>query len=480
MNLEKWKHFVLRLRDKLSEMDEEEEKRKLLSQISENVRRRLLDDPWWLAREKQLKALRSDSDTVLILCGRGWGKNFTGAHWIIQKAREGHEHLAIIGETASDVRDYMVEGGPSSIMKVCPEDFQPNYYPSKRRIVFPNGARITTYSGEKPDQLRGLSGSHIWADEFAKYRYIAEAKEQIDYTLREGDQQQLFITTTPRPHPVIKDLVEKSKHSSHVDLITGSSFENKANLGDRFLRKLEENKDTRLGQQEVYAKILENHGDLWGYDDITHVSINDVPEIQHVVIGLDPTVSTSDGDEAGIVIVGLGVDGRAYVLADLSGQYNPSQWAAVTIAAYRGNLSLISRFLEDGADTPRLKQIMKMDLSHVPPANEIYAERNQGGNLVQQQLSSIQSNIAYDSTHTQRSKFSRAEPVHTLYQTDKVKHVGHFSELEDQMTDFTAGLKDSPDRVDALVYGISKILLQDSDNSLQRRSDNFSRILALN
>jgi phage terminase large subunit-like protein len=123
---------------------------------------------------------------------------------------------------------------------------------------------------------------------------------------------------------------------------------------------------------------------------------------------------------------------------------------------------------------------MKMDLSHVPPANEIYAERNQGGNLVQQQLSSIQSNIAYDSTHTQRSKFSRAEPVHTLYQTDKVKHVGHFSELEDQMTDFTAGLKDSPDRVDALVYGISKILLQDSDNSLQRRSDNFSRILALN
>jgi phage terminase large subunit-like protein len=360
--------------------------------------------------------------------------------------------------------------GPSGILTLSPDYRKPNYLPSKRQLRWEDGTVCNLYSGESVDSLRGLSTSHIWCDELAKYRYIEEAVEQIDYTLREGDSQQLLVTTTPRPHPVIKEYKEKAQTTDYVEMFRGTSFEN-PELGDRFQRKLQAAKDTRLGRQEIFGEILDDSvGELWSYSDISTTDPEDVPELKRIVVGLDPSVSNDEGDEAGIVVVGEGVDGVAYVLADLSGQYTTSEWAAVVVAAYRGSLSTV-KDLCDCEGNRRLQEVAHMEYPY-PPADKIHAERNQGGSLVEQQLRTLDHRIPYDSTHTTRPKDVRAEPVHSLYQAGKVKHVGQLPDLEDQLVEFMRDGQ-SPDRVDAMVYAVNKLLLVEK----QSRKDAFSKIL---
>jgi phage terminase large subunit-like protein len=462
-----WTQFVLDFREELR-LYNPEERANILAELPPRVQRKLAADPYWLARPKQLQAIRSRVDTVMVMCGRGWGKNWLGSHWLIEAARR-HQNLAIIGETAADVRDYMVEG-PSGILALAPPGMRPEYQPSKRRLTFPNGARVTTYSGDKPDQLRGFSGSAMWIDELAKFRYAQAIWDQVGYTLREGDEQQLLITTTPRPTTIIKTLAS----SDDVELVTGSSFENEAHLGRRMLKTLEKVKDTRLGRQEIYAKILEVTGDLWTYNDIQRGRVPTDKDgdylLERIVIGLDPSTSDKEGDEAGIVVIGRAQNDKAYVLADLSGQYTTREWGAVTVAAYQGDLSLIEDYLDDTSN-PDIRRVLSLDYPW-GPAGRIHAERNQGGALVEQQLRTFDARIAYDSTHTSKSKDARAEPVHTLYQMGDVLHVGTFADLEDQMTSFLQD-EESPDRVDALVYAVQDLMLQDHDET----SDAFDAIL---
>ncbi|MCS3707193.1 phage terminase large subunit-like protein [Salinibacter ruber] len=462
-----WLTFVSRLRATLAAANTEEARRQVLSRLDEDIIRKLSTEPHYLSRPKQREVLTSDADTIMAMAGRGWGKNWIGAHWLVEQARQRPgADMALIGESAADVRDYMVEG-PSGVQSVAPPGWRPRYEPSKRRLTWKNGSTATTYSGDKPDQLRGFSGEIVWADELAKMRFAGEVRDQIDYVLREGTDPQLLVTTTPRPIDVIKEL-QKEAHT-----ITGSSFENEANLAERFLRKLRKTEDTRLGQQEVHAKILEAGGDLWTYGDISRCGPGrlgdeeDQVAIKRIVIGLDPSVSDDEGDLCGIVVVALGEDGKAYVLEDLSGQYTTSQWGAIVVAAYHGDLGRIDDMLgEDIAIASRPYPW--------PPANEIHAERNQGGALVEGQIRTFDSQIAYDSTHTTRSKKVRAEPVHSLYQAGQVVHVGNHADLEDQLTSFLQD-EDSPDRVDALVYAIHELMLEDDED--EKRRDAFGKVL---
>lgn len=462
-----WLTFVSRLRATLAAANTEDARRQVLSSLDEDIIRKLSHEPHYLSRPKQREVLTSDADTIMAMAGRGWGKNWIGAHWLVEQARQRPgADMALIGESAADVRDYMVEG-PSGVQNIAPPGWRPKYEPSKRRLTWKNGSTATTYSGDKPDQLRGFSGEVVWADELAKMRFAGEVRDQIDYVLREGTDPQLLVTTTPRPIDVIKEL----KKEAHC--ITGSSFENEANLADRFLKKLRKTEDTRLGQQEVHAKILEAGGDLWTYKDISRCGPGrlgdeeDQVAIKRIVIGLDPSVSDDEGDLCGIVAVALGEDGKAYVLEDLSGQYTTSQWGAIVVAAYHGGLGRIDDMLdEDIAIASRPYPW--------PPAGTVHAERNQGGALVEGQIRTFDSQIAYDSTHTTRSKKVRAEPVHSLYQSGQVVHVGNHADLEDQMTDFLQD-EDSPDRVDALVYAIHELVLEDDED--EKRRDAFGKVL---
>ena len=279
-------------------------------------------------RDKQVEVLTSDADTILVLCGRGWGKNWVGSHWLLDRAQRGHVATAAVADTASDVRDDMVDPAAvgDGILDIGRnKGLKPNHKPSKRRVLLKPGhgqeARIQTYSAEDPDALRGFSGSAAWLDELAKYSYPREVWNQINFTLRGGDSQ-LLITTTPRPIPLVRELAE----DPNVHVIRGSSHENEANLDDRFQRKLNELEGTRLGRQEIHADILEDAGDLWDYEDIGHITPEDIPELVRIVIGLDPSVSDAEGDEAGIVVAGADAQGTAYVLEDLSGQMTTSKW----------------------------------------------------------------------------------------------------------------------------------------------------------
>ena len=338
----------------------------LIGAVEDDVLGQLVQSGLFRARPKQLGAILSEDPTCLVLAGRGFGKTFIGAHWTIHRARSRPGcSIALVAETAADARDFMVENGPSSILKQSPADFVPEYEPSKRRLTWPNGSTATTYAGDRPDQVRGFSGQYAWIDELAKYRHAEEVMNQLDYTLREGDESQALITTTPRPIRIIREMVE----APDVRMIRGTSWENAANLSKRFRSKLKKAAGTRTGRQEIEGLILEDvPGALWSYDDISYAAAT--PDLDELVVAVDPSASKG-GDETGIVVAGRCGD-EAYVLADLSGQLSPAEWALVATSIYRGDLQPLASV--KGIDVPA-------DWTY-GPADVIVAEKNQGGQMV--------------------------------------------------------------------------------------------------
>lgn len=402
-----------------------EQRRALLDGLTDDDADDLLYDWRFWAREAQLPPDGSWR-TWLILAGRGFGKTRTGAEWVraeVEANRRGR--LALIGATAADVRDVMVEG-ESGILATARPSFRPTYEPSKRRLSWPNGAVATTYSADEPDRLRGPQHDGGWADELAAWRY-PEAWDMFLFGLRLGRDPRSVGTTTPRPTKLIRELVA----SPMTHTTRGATYENLDNLAPAFaeqiIRKYE---GTRLGRQELYAEILTDvPGALW-----TWAMLEDrrpAPDLARVVVAIDPAVTSGeDSDETGIAVAGLGVDGRGYLLADRSCRLSPDGWARRAVAA----------FDEFGADL-------------------IVAEANNGGDLVEQTIRTVRRTIPYKKVHASRGKQTRAQPVAALYEQGKVSHVEAFPELEEQLTSWTPESGTSPDRLDALVWGFTDLML---------------------
>lgn len=377
-----------------------------------------------------------DWSTWLVMAGRGYGKTRTGAEWIRdQVENHGRRRIALVGRTAADVRDVMVEG-ESGLLAVSPPWFRPHYEPSKRRLTWPNGAIATTYSGDKPDQLRGPQHDAAWCDELAAWRY-PESWDQLLFGLRLGDDPRVVVTTTPRPVKHIREMVNESS----TVITSGSTLENAANLAKPALeRLLKKYKGTRLGRQELEAKLLDDvPGALWTHTLIDEHRRNSFPDLVRVVVAIDPAVTDDEGSaETGIVAAGVGKDGHGYVLDDLSLQASPAGWANEAISAY-----------------------------HKFKADRIVAEANQGGDMIEQTLRSVLGSATmppYKKVHASRGKLTRAEPVSALYEKGQVHHVGAFAELEDQMCTWVPG-EDSPDRMDALVWALTELLVKDGDGA---------------
>lgn len=382
-----------------------------------------------VARDKQ-RIPPGDWDTWAIIAGRGFGKTRTGAEtvriWSDQVPR-----IHIIGRTATDMRETMIEG-PSGILAVHPDNNRPKYEPSKLRITWPNGARAQLFTADEPDVLRGPECHKLWADELATWKYAQEAWDNAMMGLRLGDRPQALVTTTPRPIKIIKDLIADPE----THLTTGSTYENEANLAKAFLNKMQKKYEgTRIGRQELYAEILADiQGALWTQKMIEIAHVQKAPELIRIVVAIDPAVtSKKDSDETGIVVAGLGVDNRVYVLEDLSGQYTPTEWARLAIGAYNKH-----------------------------KADRVIGEANNGGDLIEQVLRTIDNTVSYSKVHATRGKTTRAEPVQALYEQRKVKHVGSLAALETQMTNWAAkeGEK-SPDRVDALVWAVTELIINE-------------------
>lgn len=411
----------------------------LIAELSPEQARALLQYWAFWARPEQLPP-DGDWRVWLYIGGRGAGKTRAGAELVRAKVRSGAaRRVALVGATAADVRNVMIEG-ESGLLSIADPAHRPRWEPSKGRLTWPKGAIATAYSAEEPERLRGPQHDFAWCDELAAWRY-PETWDQLMFGLRLGPDPRVVVTTTPRPTRLLRELLADPT----VAVTRGTTYDNRANLPVAFLRQIVlRYEGTRLGRQELEAELLEDMpGALWMRDVIerSRVGRGAHPDLTRIVVAIDPaTTSGEDSDETGIIVAAKDTSGHGWVLADLSGRYAPIEWARRAIAAYREH-----------------------------HADRIVAEINQGGDMVEATLRMIDPSVPFAAVRASRGKVVRAEPVAALYEQGRVHHVGTFPQLEDQMCAFTpdfdrrkAGY--SPDRVDALVWALSELLVEQTAN----------------
>ena len=379
--------------------------------------------------------------TWLILAGRGWGKSRTGAEWVRAMATSGRaRRIALVARTAADVRDVLVEG-ESGLLAIHRADERPTWEPSRRRLTWPSGAIATTYSAEEPDQLRGPQHDAAWCDELAAWRY-PDAWDQLQLGLRLGTGPRVVVTTTPRPTPLVRALAIAP--TTHVT--RGRTAQNARNLAPGVVEALAARYgSTRLGRQELDGEILDDApGALWRLAQFDASRVDAAPDLRRVIVAIDPAVTAhAASDETGIIVAGLGLDGRCYVLEDLSGTYPAEQWARRAVEAFR-----------------RWR------------ADRIVAEVNNGGDLVEGTLRAVDRSVPVKQVRATRGKALRAEPVAALYEQGRVSHVGALPRLEDQCASWDpAGDHRSPDRLDALVWALTELAVRDEAPRVAREAD---------
>jgi len=271
-------------------------------------------------------------------------------------------------------------------------------------------------------------------DELGKWRYSQETWDQLQFGMRIGNPRQI-VTTTPRPIPIIRDLLG----DEFTVIARGRTLDNAANLSSKFLHRIVKRyQGTRLGRQELNAELLEDlPGALWTREmlEACLIDVMKVPALQEIVVSIDPSGTAGEedeGDSVGIVVAGRAGE-NAYILEDLTCKEGPAKWAKIAVRAY-----------------------------HRWGADRIVAERNYGGAMVMHTIRTEDKNVPYREVVASRGKFIRAEPVSALYEQGRVRHVGVFADLEDQMTMLTrSGYegRGSPDRLDAAVWAITDLML---------------------
>ena len=372
----------------------------------------------------------------LILAGRGWGKSRTGAQFVIHCARtQPKSRGALVGATVSDVRDIMILGD-SGIIASSPPDFKPLYEPSKRRLTWPNGSVCICYTADQPDRLRGPNLSWAWCDELAAWRYPQQAWDMLMYCLRKGVSPKVCVTTTPRPIPLIKQLVADSKTpDSGVILTKGTTWDNFWHLSKTFFAQIIGRVKGALSRQEVFADILDAiEGALWTHDSIKRILPKQLPKMKWCFVGVDPAENDGpDNDEAGIVAVGKDENENGYVLEDVSIKAHPAIWARRAYELW-----------------------LKLD------ADGIVVETNRGGKMVAHTIRSVirpgEPSPRIIEVVAARGKATRAEPIAAIYEEGRFFHLGNLARLEDEMCSYVPGIsKRSPNRMDALVWAATKL-----------------------
>jgi phage terminase large subunit-like protein len=375
--------------------------------------------------------------TWLLLGGRGSGKTRGGAEWVRYRAgitarNRPPVRIALVGETLGQIRSVMIEG-ISGLMSIHASHERPAYDVSRNQLTWQNGAIAQMFAADDPESLRGPQFDAAWCDELGKWGRAQTAWDNLQLALRLGAAPQAVVTTTPRNTALLKALV-----ADPTTVVTRSrTRDNAANLAPSFLAEIERRYGgTAFGRQELDGELVtEPFGSLWRRLWIDQARIERAPELRRIVVALDPPVtSNANSDSCGIVVAGLGPDRRAYVIADrtIKGRI-PHDWARAAIAAYR-------------------------DFS----ADRIVAEVNQGGDLVASVLQQVDPNVPIKKVYASRGKWARAEPVAALYAEGRVVHVGTHTLLEEQMLSFGVdGLSGdrSPDRLDALVWAVSELML---------------------
>lgn len=402
---------------------------KLLASLKDEEAGALFND-WWLTARREQIPPAGDWSFWLMLAGRGFGKTRSGAEWLIdQHQYQNCETSAIIGATSMDIRRFCLEG-ESGILTIARNSFRPRHFPSGPKLEWPNGSRTLIYTAEEPERLRGPNHYAAWCDELGSWNNLEDTWDMLMFTLRVGNPK-TTITTTPKPLALLKELLK----DPDCVVTSGSTYENSDNLSPKFLARMKKKyAGTRLGRQELMAELLEDvEGALWSSSLLERNRVWQTPELVRIGIGVDPAMSTTDASSlTGIIAAGVDSEGHGYVFGDHSIRGNPKAWASKVVSAFNAAQSDI-----------------------------IVAEKNQGGDLVLSNIRTVSDSVPVKLIHAARGKVTRAEPVSSLYEQNRISHVGYLPDLEDQMCIFVPGnIKKSPDRTDALVHIITELMLQ--------------------
>jgi len=386
-----------------------------------------------------------DWKTWIVMGGRGAGKTRAGAEWVrseVEGARPldpgRSKRVALIGETYEQARDIMVFGD-SGLLACSPPDRKPVWEASRRRLVWANGAIAQVFSAFDPEALRGPQFDAAWVDELAKWKKGAAAWDMLQFALRLGEHPRQVVTTTPQNVGVLKDILERAS----TVVTSAPTSANRAYLAASFLEEVTAKYGgTRLGRQELEGVLLEDaEGALWTNEMIEAVRVDAAGELNRIVVAVDPPVTGhSASDECGIIVAGVSQaeaigDWRAVVLEDASvAGASPTGWAEAVVRA-----------------------------AHKWGADRVVAEVNQGGDLVETVVRTVDPLISYRAVRAAKGKVARAEPVAALYEQGRVGHLRGLGPLEDQMVQMTANGfagRGSPDRVDALVWALTDLMLE--------------------
>ena len=398
-----------------------------------------------------MRCLSVTGTSKLFLIGRSFiptHNTWTGVQWVREQVKKGKKRILAVAATNSDIERVMVKG-ESGFLKLCHKGDKtykgevmgfPEWSPTKRTLTWANGAKVEFYSAEEPERLRGPQGECAWCDELAAWSKDIETWDMLSFTLRLGKHPRVCVTTTPRSTKLVRELISHPK----TYVTTGSTFDNEMNLAGTYLKAVKDQYEgTRLGRQELYAEVLtENEGALWTANmiDACQIDRDELPEMARIVVAVDPAVTNNvESDLTGIVVAGIDINGIGYVLGDYSYKDSPDGWANKAISLY-----------------------------HQFGASRIVYESNQGKDLIPTLFRSIDENTPLKGVHASQAKIARAEPVSSLYERGKVKHVRNpedhtatLNELETQLCTFEPlGKHKSPDRYDALVWAMTELMLK--------------------
>jgi len=405
----------------------ESQRTKILSEYTDKELA-VLEHDWEFWARKNQKTPPGKWITWLVLAGRGFGKTRVGSEQIRKWKDEGYRYFALMAKTPGEARDVMIQG-ESGILNCCPSWDMPLYEPSKLRLTWKNGAVCSIYSGENPEQSRGGQCEKAWIDELAKYRQPQEALDNIMFGLRLGNNPQIIITTTPKPIKTIKDLIK----DKDTIITKGSTYDNIGNLADAFIKTVvKKYENTRLGRQELYAEVLDdNPNSLWRRADIDNSRVAVCPALVRIVVAIDPAVtSNEESDDTGIIVAGKDANNHGYILEDRTIKASPDAWARVAVNAY-----------------------------YKWTADRIIGEANNGGDMIEFVLKSVDRNVAYKKVTATRGKVIRAEPIAAMYEQGRIHHVGYFGDLEDQYCEWQPGDK-SPNNLDAAVWALTELFVK--------------------
>jgi phage terminase large subunit-like protein len=407
----------------------------------------LYDAGFWLRPEQM--APDTNFNVWLYMAGRGAGKTRAAAEWIRDKAKhKGRElRFGLVARTAADVRDVLIEG-ESGILNISPPSEKPEYFPSKRKLVWPNGHSALCFTADEPDQLRGPQFDYAWADEAAAWRQMPDAAGmtawdnlRVATRLAVGHKPQIVVTTTPKRVDLMRKLLKEADEKATVVVTRGKTTDNLGNLDPSQIEALYGiYGGTRMALQELEGEMLDDvEGALWVQEMIDTFRTTTIPIGTPLkVVGVDPTVAERPGDECGIVVCASTMDRelykrQAWVIEDATVHGSPETWAQRVVDTAR----------KWGAP--------------------VVAEKNQGGAMVKNAIHQIDPHVPVYDVWSMVGKALRAEPIALAYEQGRVHHLGVLADLETQMTQWIPGERKSPDRIDALVHALTALLVKPPD-----------------